>query len=117
MLRIKIIFLNVSLINVHAPTEEREQLKKEVFYQKLEDLYDSCPSNDVKIVLGNWNAEVRREEFYQGVIFRQRMYVNTNNNEEMQVDFAATKTWCYPQPFHAHKNSYMNIENSRWKTQ
>ena len=102
---------------MHAPTEEREQLKKEVFYEKIEEIYDSCPYNDVTIVLVNWNAEVGREEFNQGVIFRQRMYVNRNNNEEMQVDFAATKTWCYPQPFHAHRNSYMNIENSRWKTQ
>jgi len=117
VLRIKIIFQNVSLINVHASAEEREQLKKEVFYQKVEEIYDSCPYNDVKIVLVNWNTEVGREEFYKGVIFRQRMYVNRNNNEEMQVDFAATKTWCYPQPFHAHRNSYMNIENSRWKTQ
>jgi hypothetical protein len=36
---------------VHAATEEKE-LEKEAFYQKVEELYDSCPSNDTKIVLG-----------------------------------------------------------------
>jgi hypothetical protein len=38
VLRIKTKFQNVSFINVHAPTEE-----KEVFYQKMEEVYDACP--------------------------------------------------------------------------
>jgi len=36
--RIKTIFQNVSLINVHASTEEREQVGKEVFYQNAEEI-------------------------------------------------------------------------------
>ena len=41
MLRIKTRFQNISLINVHAPTEEKE-LEKEAFYQNVEEIYDSC---------------------------------------------------------------------------
>jgi hypothetical protein len=47
VLRIKTKFQNLSLINVHAPTEEKEELEKEDFYQKVE-VFDSCPSNDIK---------------------------------------------------------------------
>ena len=43
VLRIKTKFQNLSLINVHAPTEEKEELEKEAFYQKIEEVYDSCP--------------------------------------------------------------------------
>jgi hypothetical protein len=36
-LRIKTKFQNLSLINVHTPTEENEELEKEAFYQKVEE--------------------------------------------------------------------------------
>jgi hypothetical protein len=61
VLRIKTKFQNLSFIIVHAPTEEKEELEKEVFYQKVE-VYDSCPSSEIKIILGDWNAKVGREE-------------------------------------------------------
>jgi len=91
VLRIKTKFQNINLINVHAPTEEKEELEKEAFYQKVEEIYDSRPSNDIKIVLEDWNAKVGREEIYQGVIGRHRMHLNRNNNGQSLVDFAAAK--------------------------
>jgi len=35
VLRIKTKFQSISFINVHAPTEEKERLEKEAFYQKV----------------------------------------------------------------------------------
>ena len=100
VLRIKTKFHNLSFINVHAPTEEKEEIEKEVFYQKVEEVYDSCPSNDIKIVLGDLNAKVGKEEIYQGLIGRHSMHLNTNNNGQRLVDFAAAKNMvvstCFP---------------------
>jgi len=31
--------------------------EKEGFYQKVKEIYDSCPSNDIKIVPGDCNAK------------------------------------------------------------
>jgi len=59
VLRIKTRLQNIGLINVHAPIQE-----KEAFYQKVEEIYDSCPSNDIKIMLGDWNTKVGRKEIY-----------------------------------------------------
>jgi len=42
-------------------------------------------------VLGDWNIEVGREEVYQGVNGRHSMHLNTNNNGQRLVDFAAAK--------------------------
>jgi hypothetical protein len=53
-------FHNVSLISVHAPTEEKDEIEKESFYQKAE-VYDSCPSNDIKRLLGDFNTTVGRK--------------------------------------------------------
>jgi len=62
VLRIKTRFQNISLINVHDPTEEKEELEKEAFYQKVEEIYDSHPFDDIKIMLVYWDAKVGREE-------------------------------------------------------
>ena len=43
VLRIKTKFKNMSLINVHAPTEEKEKSERETFYQKVEETYDVPP--------------------------------------------------------------------------
>ena len=42
VLRIKTKFHNLILINVRDATEEKD-FEKEAFYQKIEEVYDSCP--------------------------------------------------------------------------
>jgi len=101
VLRIKTRFQNMSLINVHAATEEKEESEKEAFYQKVEETYDSCPSSDLKILMGDWNVKVGREDIYQGLIGRHSMHLNCNNNGQRLVDFAAAKNMvvsstCFP---------------------
>ena len=96
--RIKTRFQNISLIYVHAATEEKVELGKEAFYQKVEEMYDSCPSNYIKIVLGDWKPEVGREEIYRGVIGRHSMHLNRNNNGQRLVGLQQQKTLWYPQP-------------------
>jgi len=46
---------------VHVPTEEKE-LKKEAFYQKVEEIYDSCPLNDIKLCWGNGTPKWEEEK-------------------------------------------------------
>jgi hypothetical protein len=74
-----------------CPHRKKEELEKEALYQKVEEVYDSCPSSDTKIVLGDWNAKVRREENYQGITGKHSMHLNTNNNGQRLVDFAAAR--------------------------
>jgi endonuclease/exonuclease/phosphatase family metal-dependent hydrolase len=110
ILKIKTKFHNTSFINVHAPTEENEEIEKEAFYQKVEEVYDACPSNDIKILLGDLNAKVGREEIYQGLIRRHSMHLNTNNNGQRLVEFAAAKNTvvssiCFPQK-EIHKQTW-----------
>ena len=112
VLRIKTKFQNVSFINAHAPTEEKEETEKEAFYHKVEEIYDSCPSNDIKIVLGDLNAKVGREEIYQGLTGRQSIHLNTNNNGQGLVDFATTKNIVVSSTCLPHKE----IHKQTWRS-
>ena len=107
VLRIKTRFQNISLIKVHAPTEEKEAL-----YQKVEEIYDSCPYNDINVVLGDWNAKMGREEIYQGVIGRHSMYLNTNSNVLGLADFAAEKNMAVSSTCFPHKE----IHKQTWRS-
>jgi hypothetical protein len=113
VLRIKTKFQNLSFVKVHAATEGKEELEKEAFYQKEEEVYNSCHSSDIKIVLGDWNAKVGIEEIYQGLIGKHSVHLNANNNGQSLVDFAAAKIWWYPQPVSHTKKYIKNMEISR----
>ena len=63
-LRIRGKFFNYTLINVHAPTEDKESKDKDIFYEKLAKVYDEAPNRDIKIMLGDFNAKVGRESIY-----------------------------------------------------
>jgi endonuclease/exonuclease/phosphatase family metal-dependent hydrolase len=112
VLRIKTKFQNLSLINVHAPTEEKKWLEKEAFYQKVEEVCDSYPSIDIKMVLGDWNGKVGSEEIYQGLTGKHSMHLNTNNNGQRLVDFAAAKNMVVSSTCFPHKK----IDKQIWRS-
>jgi len=64
-------FRNTTFINIRAPTEEKVEEKQENFYAQLERVYDLAPSNNVKIVLGDKNANIGQERANYGLTGKQ----------------------------------------------
>ena len=54
--------LNVTVIQVHAPTSNAEETEVEQFYEDLQDLLGLTPKEDVLFILGDWNAKVGSQE-------------------------------------------------------
>ena len=52
---------NIIVLNAHAPSEEKSDEEKDSFYEELEQVFDHFPKYHMKIVLEDFNAEVRRE--------------------------------------------------------
>ena len=67
-IRLKTKFHNTWVINVHGPTKNKPDDIKDHFYQNLENIYNSLPQNDVKIIVGYFNAKIGKEEIYKGII-------------------------------------------------
>jgi exonuclease III len=49
---------NYGIINLHAPTEDKSDTEKDALYDGLRNLYDACPKHDVKLIIGDLNAQI-----------------------------------------------------------
>lgn len=72
--------INLSIINSHAPTEGKDDVEKELFYEQLTDTYERNFGNVIKIVLGDINAKFGREQQYLPTIGRESLHINSNDN-------------------------------------
>ncbi|XP_038106723.1 craniofacial development protein 2-like [Culex quinquefasciatus] len=91
VLRVKGRFFNISIINVHSPHSGSEDDDKDAFYEQLNWTYNSCPKHDIKIVIGDFNAQVGQEEEFRPVIGKFSAHVRTNENGLRLIDFATSK--------------------------
>ena len=49
---------NIRVIQVYAPTSNREEAEVEWFYEDLQDLLELTPKKDVLFIIGDWNAKL-----------------------------------------------------------
>ena len=54
--------LNITVIQVYAPTGNAEEAKVEQFYEDLQDLLELTPKKDVFFIIGDWNVKVGSQE-------------------------------------------------------
>lgn len=84
-LTLKTKMFDIVLINVHAPTDD-----KKIFYIILEDVLSTL-RDQVKLIVGNFNAKVRREQFYRNIIGNHSLHAISNNNGTKLINFAVEK--------------------------
>jgi ferredoxin len=76
VIRIKDRFFNLSLINIHAPTNDSEEEAKDQFNEQLERAYAACPSHAMKLVMGDANAKTTVQTTSGYVSSQERGTVN-----------------------------------------
>ena len=102
--RIKTKFFYLSIINVHAHTEDSEEIEKEELYSLLERTYDSTPTNDIKVIIGDLNAKIGREEIFRDIIGKESLHLTANNNGLRAIDFAMSSNMIISSIHFPHKN-------------
>ena len=50
--------INITVIQVYAPTSNAEEAEVVRFYEDLQDLLELTPKKDVLFIKGDWNAKV-----------------------------------------------------------
>jgi exonuclease III len=59
---------HIIVLNFHAPTEDKTDDVKESFYEELEHVLDKFLKYHRKILLGDFNAKVGREDIFKPTI-------------------------------------------------
>jgi exonuclease III len=110
VLRVRTKFFNLSVINCYAPHNEHADNEKEAFYDCLERAYKKCPRHDIKIVIGDLNARVGREEAFVPIIGRHSLHRESNDNGLRLINFATAHNMRVSSTFFNHKN----IHKATW---
>ena len=54
--------LNITIVQVYAPTSNSKEAEVEQFYEDLQDLLELIPKEDVLFITGDWNAKLESQE-------------------------------------------------------
>jgi hypothetical protein len=76
------------VLNVHAPTEDKIDDIKDRFYEELEQVLDKFPRYRMKILLGEFNAKIGREDIFKPTIGNDSLREISNDNGVRVVNFA-----------------------------
>lgn len=122
--------LNITLIQVYAPTTDAEEEDIEEFYGKLQQVIDDTSRKDILLVVGDWNAKVGNEE-EKGIVGRYGLgkrndagerlieFCRENSLSIMNTQFQQHKrrlyTWTSPNEQHRNQIDYILCQR-RWKS-
>jgi endonuclease/exonuclease/phosphatase family metal-dependent hydrolase len=65
-------------LNVHTPTEDKDDDIKDSFYKELEQVFDQFTTYHMKILLGDFNAKVGREDIFKPIIGNESLHETSN---------------------------------------
>jgi len=89
---------------VHAPSEEKSDEAKDSFYEELEQVFDHFPKYHMKILLGDFNAKVGRENILKLTIGNESLHQHSNDNGVRIVTFATSKNLVVKSTMFPHQN-------------
>jgi hypothetical protein len=95
---------HVIVLNVNAPTEDKTDEVKDSFYEELECVFDKFPKYHMKILLGDFNAKVGREDIFKLTVENESLHEISNDNGVRLVDFATSKSIRVKSTMFPHRN-------------
>jgi len=79
---------NIIVVNVHILSEKKSDESKDSFNEELEQVFDHIPKYHMKILLGDFNAKVGRENIFKPTIGQESLHQDTIDNGVRLVNFA-----------------------------
>ena len=97
-------WLYIILVNVHAPSEEKREELKDSFCEELEEVFVHFPKYHMKILLGEFNAKLCREDIFKSIIGQESLHQDSNDNGVRIVNFAISKNLVVKSTIFPHRN-------------
>ena len=89
---------------MHTPSEEKSHESKDRFYEKLEHVFDHFPKYHMKMLLGEFNAKVGRENIFKPTIGQESLHQDSNDNGVRLVNFATSQNLVVKSKILPHRN-------------
>lgn len=103
----------ISFIQVYAPTEAADEEEKDAFYGELQDVIDAIPSFDLKILMGDLNAQIGPQRMMlESTLGPHGTAERHNNNGSRLISFCSANGLRIGNTFYAHKN----IHKKTWRS-
>ena len=106
--------LNITVIQVHAPTSNAEEDEVEQFYKDLQDLLEIPPKIDVLFIIGDWNAKVRSQET-PGITGKFGLGVQ-NEAAQRQMEICQENTLVIANTLFQQHKRRLHMDITRWST-
>ncbi|KAJ4430139.1 hypothetical protein ANN_22349 [Periplaneta americana] len=84
--------------------EEKDDHIKNSFYEELEHTFDQFPRYHMKILLGDFNAKVGREDIFRPTIGKESLHAISSDNGVRLVNFATLKNLIVKSTTFPHKD-------------
>jgi hypothetical protein len=81
---------DIIVLNVNAPTEDKIDDMKDSFYKELELVFNKFPKYHMKMLLGDFNAKVGREDIFKPTTGNASLH----DNGVRVLNFATSKKIC-----------------------
>ena len=89
-IRMKAKHINTTIIQCYAPTNDSEEEKKDAFYDQLQAELESTPRHNMKIVMGDWNANVGKDNTSRVRAMGRERCGSMNDNGERLLGICTT---------------------------
>jgi endonuclease/exonuclease/phosphatase family metal-dependent hydrolase len=97
---------------VHAPSGDKSDDSKDSFYEELEQVFDQFPRYHMKILLGDCNAKVGKDNIFKPTIGNKSLHQDSNDNEVRIVSFATSKNLVVKSTMFPHQNIHKYTSTS-----
>jgi len=89
---------------MHAPSEEKSEDLNNIFYEELEEVFDHFPKYHMKLLLGEFNAKLGREDIFKPIIGQESLHQYSNDTGVRRVYFAILKNLVVKSTMFPHRN-------------
>jgi exonuclease III len=92
------------VVNVYAPCEDKSDDIKDSFYEEVGRVFYHLPRYDMKILLGDFNAKVGREDIFKPTIGNDSSHEISNDNGVREVNVATPRNLVVKSTMFPHRS-------------
>jgi hypothetical protein len=107
---------DVIVLNMHAPTEDKTDDMREGIYEELECEYDQFLKYHMKILWGNFNAKVGREDIFKPSMENESLQEISISNGVRVTNFGTSKNLIVKSKMYPYCNICKYIWTSNGRT-